>query len=98
MNLLKSFFKNKRTNRISGSQLKIKNQIMAYRWTFKKDPLKLEKICGQSRIKYDIVDYGVTMELQRKSFVEPSEIWPDWLKLALGKELGHPVQKYWIVF
>ena len=38
VDLLKSF------SEISGSQLKIKNQIMAYRWTFRKDPLKLEKI------------------------------------------------------
>ena len=29
---------------MSGPQLKIKNQIMAYRWTFRKDPLKLENI------------------------------------------------------
>ena len=27
-----------------GPQLKIKNQIMAYGWTLRKDPLKLEKI------------------------------------------------------
>ena len=27
-----------------GPQLKIKNQIMAYRWTFGKDPQILEKI------------------------------------------------------
>ena len=38
VDLLKSF------SEISGSQLKIKNQIMAYRWTFRKDPLKLGKI------------------------------------------------------
>ena len=29
---------------MNGPQLKIKNQIMAYRWIFRKDPLKLEKI------------------------------------------------------
>ena len=29
---------------MSGPQLKIKNQSLAYRWTFKKDSLKLEKI------------------------------------------------------
>ena len=32
--------KNKRSTRISDPQLKIKNQIMAYRQTFGKDPLK----------------------------------------------------------
>ena len=39
----KTFVKNKRSTRINGPQLKLENQIMAYRWTFKKDPLKLEK-------------------------------------------------------
>ena len=34
----------KRSNCISGPQLKIKNQIMAYWWTSGKDPLKLQKI------------------------------------------------------
>ena len=29
---------------MSDPQLKTENQIMAYRWTFRKDPLKLEKI------------------------------------------------------
>ena len=29
---------------MSGPQLEIKNQIMACRWTFRKDPLELEKI------------------------------------------------------
>ena len=38
------FLSNKRSTRISRPQLKIKNQIMAYRQTFAKDPLKLEKI------------------------------------------------------
>ena len=35
---------NKGSNCINGPQLKVKNQIMAYFWTFGKDPLKLEKI------------------------------------------------------
>ena len=38
------FFENKRNTHISGPQLRIKNQIMAYRWTFRIDPLKLENI------------------------------------------------------
>ena len=33
-----------RIPRISGRQLKIKTQITAYRWTFKKDPLKLKNV------------------------------------------------------
>ena len=35
------FLWNKRSIQVSALQLKIKNQIMAYCWTFKKDPLKL---------------------------------------------------------
>ena len=44
--LLKSFSNiwYKRSTRISGPQLKVKNQIMAYRWSFGKDSLKLEKL------------------------------------------------------
>ena len=38
------FLKNKRSTRISSLQLKIENQIMTYRWTFRKDSLILEKI------------------------------------------------------
>ena len=48
---------------------------MAYRWTFGKDPLKLEK-SERSTIKYDKIDYGVTMDLQKKSFIEPAESRP----------------------
>ena len=39
-----NFLYNKKSTRISGPQLKIKNQIMGYCWTFGKDPLKLEKV------------------------------------------------------
>ena len=38
------FIQNKRSTRLSGPQLEIKNQILAYRWIFRKDPRKLEKI------------------------------------------------------
>ena len=38
------FLENKRNTRISGPQLKIINQIMTYRWSFGKDPLKQDKI------------------------------------------------------
>ena len=49
---------------------------MAYRWTFGKDLLNLEKFCEQSIIKYDIIDYGVTMDLQKMSFIETAESCP----------------------
>ena len=38
---LKSFSK---IRELPGPQLKIKNKIMAYRWSFGKDPQKLQKI------------------------------------------------------
>ena len=38
------FLQNKRSTHISGPQLKIKTQIMVYRWTFGKDYLRLKKI------------------------------------------------------
>ena len=46
---------------------------MAYHWTFGIDPLSLEKFFEQSTIKYDITDYGITMNLQKKSFIETDE-------------------------
>ena len=49
---------------------------MAYRWTFGKDPLNLEKFCERSTIKYDIIDYGVTMDLQKNSFIGTGETCP----------------------
>ena len=49
----------------------------AYRWTFGKAPLKFEKkkkICERVLIKYYIVAYSVTMDLQKRSFIfEPAE-------------------------
>ena len=67
---------------------------MAYRWTFGKDLLNLEKFCEQSIIKYDIIDYGVTMDLQKMSFIETAESCPHWLKITLLKKLDCLVQKY----
>ena len=67
---------------------------MAYRWTFKKDPLKLEKICEGSTIKYDIIDYGVTKDMEKKSFIEPAEGCSHWLKTTLWKKLGRLTRKY----
>ena len=32
--------------------------------------------CERSTIKYDIKDYDVTMDLQEKSFIEPTESCP----------------------
>ena len=45
-----------------GPQLKIEDQIMAYRWTFGKDNLNLEKFCERCTIKYDIIDYDGSSE------------------------------------
>ena len=43
---------------------------MGYRWTFRKDPLKLEKNFVSNLQLNDIKDYDVTMDLQKKSFTE----------------------------
>ena len=40
------------------------------------------------------MDYGVTMDLQKKSFIKPAESCPRWLKIPLWKELVRLVQKY----
>ena len=74
-----NFFQNKKSTLISSPQLKIKNQIMAYHWPLGKDPLNLQKFCEWSTIKYDIMDYGVTMDLQKKSFIKTGESFPRWL-------------------
>ena len=34
------------------------------------------------------------MDLQKKSFIEPVESCPHWLKITLLKDLGHIAQKY----
>ena len=34
------------------------------------------------------------MDLQKKSFIEPAENFPHWLKITLSKESGCLVQKY----
>ena len=46
---------------------------MAYRWTFRKDLLKEDKFCERSTIKFDIIDCGVTVDIQKKSFIEHGE-------------------------
>ena len=71
---------------------------MAYRWTCGKGPQKLGKFCEQSTTTYDIIDYSLTMDLQRKSFIEPAKSCPHWLQIKLWNELGRLVQKYRIVF
>ena len=67
---------------------------MAYHETFRKDPLNLEKFCEWSTIKYDIIDYGVRTDPQKKSFIKTGESCLYWLKFTLLKELGGLVQKY----
>ena len=63
---------------------------MVYRWTFGKDPLKLEKIFWgiHNQICYN--------RLWRNDgpFVKPAESCPNWLKITLSKELDRLVQKY----
>ena len=69
---------------MSDPQLKIKNQTMVYRWTFRKNSLKLEKILWENpQLKYNIIDYGVILDLQKKSFTEPADSCPHWLKITL---------------
>ena len=67
---------------------------MAYCLTLGKDPLNLEKLCEWSTIEYDTTDYGVTMDLHKKPFIETGASCPHWLKITLWKELGGLVQKY----
>ena len=46
-----------------------------------------------------MVSHGVTMDLQKKSFIiEPAKSCPHCLKILSWKELGHLVQKYRISF
>ena len=50
-------------------------------WAFGKDPKirnsKIREIFLElSTIKYYIKDYGVTMDLQKKLFIEPGEVCP----------------------
>ena len=67
---------------------------MAYRWTFRKNPLKLKTFCGRSTTKYNVIGYDVRMDPHKKSFIETAEICPHLLKMALWKKLGRLVQKY----
>ena len=60
---------------------------MAYRWTFGKDSLKLEKILWAIH-NYNTINYGVTMNLQKKLFSEPGKSFPHWLKITFWNELG----------
>ena len=67
---------------------------MEYRWTFGKGSLNLGKLCERSTINYDVIDYGVTMDLQKKAFIETGESSPHWLKITWWKELDRLVHKY----
>ena len=58
---------------------------MGYRWNFGKEPVKLEKFCEWSTIKYDIISYFVTIDLQKRFFIKPAKSWPHWNKSALRK-------------
>ena len=73
------------------SQLKIKNQIMAYVGPSEKILENKRKLCKQSTNKYDLIDSGVTMDLQEESFIESC---PHLLKITLWKEFACLVQNY----
>ena len=60
---------------------------MAHRWTFKKDPLKLEKILRVIHNQIWNKNYGVMMALQKKYFIEPAESCPHWLKNYIMEEV-----------
>ena len=58
----------------------LKKEKYPCKWSTSKDqksnysiPLDLEKNCERLIIKYDILNYGVTMDLQKKSFIESGE-------------------------
>ena len=65
---------------------------MAYCWTFEKDLLKLENFVSDSQI--NMKNCSVTMDLQKKYFIEAAESCPHGLKIRLWKKLGRLVQKY----
>ena len=47
---------------------------MSYRWTLGKDSQELDKtFCEPSAINYVTVDYGVTVDRQKKSFIKSVE-------------------------
>ena len=48
---------------------------MTYHWSFGKDP-NFEKFCERSTIRYDKIDYGVMMDLQKKA------LYRKWCKLS----------------
>ena len=66
---------------------------MAYGWTFRKDPLKLEKIllAIHNSVGYNRLWWNE--DPQKKSFIEPAKSCPLWLK-TLRKNIGFLVQKY----
>ena len=67
---------------------------MAYSWTFGKDPQKQRKFCERFTIKYDMVDYSVTVDLREKCIIlKPTKSCPHWLKTTLWKELGRLAQE-----
>ena len=54
--------------------------------------MKKKKNYERPTVRYDIVEYGVTMDLQKKSFIELAKSCPHWLKITLWK-LVQLVQK-----
>ena len=44
--------------------------------------LNKRTFCKRSTIIYDMIDYGVTVDLQKKSLIEPTKSCPHWLKIT----------------
>ena len=70
---------------MSGPQLKIKNQIIEYRWTSWKIR---ENFVSNPQLECDIIYYGVTMDLRKKSFIELVESCPWRWGLLLSTTIG----------
>ena len=88
------FLQNKRSAPISGLQLKIKIKLWHNTGPSEKILWNHRKFCERSTIKYDTVNYGVKMDLQKNSFTKPAKSCPHWLDTTLRKELGRLAQKY----
>ena len=82
-----------------------KHPIMSCKWSTIKimTPLDLQKgSCKFREILWVILNkiwnnrlgMVVTIDLQKKSFIETGQSYPHWLKITLKKELGQIVQKY----
>ena len=88
LDLVKSFSKEKRTYKRST----IKEQKSNYDLQKRSSKIR-EDFVSDTQLN-DIIDYDVTMDLQKKSFIGPAESCSHWLKITLWKKLGRLVQNY----